>query len=645
MSNETKYDVFVCYYELLASDQAATIQAALTERGYRVFVAHLRRPYLSGDFRQIVDSIIKNCKIFVLINGIDALEREEVIRETKIAFPNNNFEQHKFWIFRDNNQEVPRGNDKFTIETNIDLSLQMQMDFTSLPDLARITTIKCKNEKSVGLLGIPDIRAPPVISHKMTVGKTAYNQVNLDDFMRHLQNQIDNKEYDQALETFDTLLRLDPLNVGLFNDKANFLDALGRFEEAIENYSLALSLDKTNPFLLANKANSLEQLEKHDEALKCINESLSIMSNTEFMLTKGNILFNKGEIEKSFKIYEKILSINKNHSKAISAKAAILASEGKSDEAFSLLETAIDKDPKNDNAWYNYGALLLNQGKYDEAMYRFNKSLELNPYNSFSWSAKNRILLKTGKYDDALNVCDEAIRINLNKTIPYFLKGITLFSLERYDEALKCYDEAIKRSSRFPNAVINKALCLLRLNRKEECTRVLNDILGLVVNEPGKLNIIGEILLELNNHDKAEEVFRIARLKQPKDKQLNSNLFLALYNQKKFGDALSICNEIVNELPNDLQFLVNRSSVFIKLERFNEALSDCNKVLEIDKTIGAAYYNKACVNSLQGKRDEALEMLKKSIIYDPRSKEIAKDDEDFKNLSDDSDFKKLIEKK
>jgi tetratricopeptide (TPR) repeat protein len=171
----------------------------------------------------------------------------------------------------------------------------------------------------------------------------------------------------------------------------------------------------------------------------------------------------------------------------------------------------------------------------------------------------------------------------------------------------------------------------------------LNDVLEFVINEPDKLNIIGEMLLELDADIKAEEIFRIARIKDPKSRQLASNLFSALYKQKKFDESILFCNQILEESPNDIQFLVNRSSAFIRLGKFELGLADCDKVLGLDETIGLAYYNKACVNSLQNNKMDTLQMLQKAIDYDPRSKEIAKSDEDFENLKNDSEFRKLVD--
>ncbi len=47
-------------------------------------------------------------------------------------------------------------------------------------------------------------------------------------------------------------------------------------------------------------------------------------------------------------------------------------------------------------------------------------------------------------------------------------------------------------------------------------------------------------------------------------------------------------------------------------------------------------------SSLMNNKEKSLEYLSKSIELDPKYKEEAKKDEDFKNLWDDEDFKKLV---
>ena len=56
-----EYDIFICYDETTAKDYVSALYSALTDRRrYRVFVAHIKRDLMSGDFREdYIDPIIK----------------------------------------------------------------------------------------------------------------------------------------------------------------------------------------------------------------------------------------------------------------------------------------------------------------------------------------------------------------------------------------------------------------------------------------------------------------------------------------------------------------------------------------------------------------------------------------------------------
>ena len=58
--------------------------------------------------------------------------------------------------------------------------------------------------------------------------------------------------------------------------------------------------------------------------------------------------------------------------------------------------------------------------------------------------------------------------------------------------------------------------------------------------------------------------------------------------------------------------------------------------------LAEAWYNKAWSYSLKGDKENALKNLSKAIDLDAKYKEMAKRDEDFKNLWDDEDFKRIV---
>ena len=63
--------------------------------------------------------------------------------------------------------------------------------------------------------------------------------------------------------------------------------------------------------------------------------------------------------------------------------------------------------------------------------------------------------------------------------------------------------------------------------------------------------------------------------------------------------------------------------------------------LRVHPEAGGLYYNLACVEAVDGSRDEALTALRAAIERRPQAAEWAREDEDFESLRDDPEFRAL----
>lgn len=79
----------------------------------------------------------------------------------------------------------------------------------------------------------------------------------------------------------------------------------------------------------------------------------------------------------------------------------------------------------------------------------------------------------------------------------------------------------------------------------------------------------------------------------------------------------------------------------IGLKCYEEALEIYDKILDLDQNYKKAWYDKACVESLQGNKDKAMYNLEKAINLDSKYKEKAKREPDFINIKNMSAFKLL----
>lgn len=183
MEEIEEYDIFVCYDELTSKEYAEIVNAALTRKGYKVFVAHLRRPYITGNFEDVIDNVIKNCKVFFLILNYETLTRHQVKREVKFAYENGKISnQNDFWIFHENFPDVSRGSPEFTHETGVNLESMNQNNFSMTGTLAADTLRKCNERRNSQ---IPEYST--VFPHKEDLAE--------ENFVRYFAAQYENQGY------------------------------------------------------------------------------------------------------------------------------------------------------------------------------------------------------------------------------------------------------------------------------------------------------------------------------------------------------------------------------------------------------------------------------------------------------------------
>jgi hypothetical protein len=121
----------VSYYENLADDLAERVYKVIyNDFGRTVYVNHIVRDKMPGYFEANIENIIRNCKVFILVNTRGALSRPRVIKEVKTAFPDGNLFRHEPWVFRQDSDDVPYGTDEFREEAKIDPELVQQSPFS-----------------------------------------------------------------------------------------------------------------------------------------------------------------------------------------------------------------------------------------------------------------------------------------------------------------------------------------------------------------------------------------------------------------------------------------------------------------------------------------------------------------------------------
>jgi serine/threonine protein kinase len=191
--------------------------------------------------------------------------------------------------------------------------------------------------------------------------------------------QAAKKYYEEAVSSYDDLLRRKPNDVLALTERGSVLLKLNRLPEALDSYEKALKIDNNFYEALVGKGNALGGLGKPQEALIAFNRASEIRPlDYQVWFTRGSLL---AQYMKDY------------------------------NEALKSFEKAIERRYDSPDAWVNKGAVLLELNRYDEALVAFDKAKDLQPKDPYIWANRGYALQKLGRTQEARNSYNQAVEL------------------------------------------------------------------------------------------------------------------------------------------------------------------------------------------------------------------------------------------
>ena len=157
------------------------------------------------------------------------------------------------------------------------------------------------------------------------------------------------KRYEETLEWYDAVLRLDPDYTQAYAGRGDALFRLKRYEKAIESMERAVTLEPEMSTVPALRT--------------LMGEAMQVL----------------GRPEAAAEQYERALQGNPHYANAIDRLAMVRYGQGRYEESLTLYRQHIDLNPGHANAYSNLGIVLYKVGRLDEARASLEHALSLDP--------------------------------------------------------------------------------------------------------------------------------------------------------------------------------------------------------------------------------------------------------------------------
>ena len=190
------------------------------------------------------------------------------------------------------------------------------------------------------------------------------------------------KKYDQAIDAYRELLRIEPTNAAAYHNLGASLGSTRRNEEALEAYQAAVKLAPSRAVFQASLASGYMNLRRWDESLAAFNEAIRLDPNrAETYNALGFLYDNTRRFEEALATHKKASELAPHQPASFHNLGLVYMKLGRPADAIAPLEKALKMNPTYRSARYHLSNAFSRLRRYNEAVDSFTKLLELDPDN------------------------------------------------------------------------------------------------------------------------------------------------------------------------------------------------------------------------------------------------------------------------
>ena len=165
----------------------------------------------------------------------------------------------------------------------------------------------------------------------------------------------------------------------IFTNKAIALRALNRLEEALQSCDEALALNPNYSPAWNTKANTLGKMQRFADALPCYDRAIQLEPGSALSWSnKASALQRIGSVEEALRCHDRALQLDPSNSTFWTTKGSTLSDLRRFEEAHVCFIKATELDPRDSAAWFNKALAAEKLGRTDDAAHSYEQFIMMN---------------------------------------------------------------------------------------------------------------------------------------------------------------------------------------------------------------------------------------------------------------------------
>ncbi len=162
------------------------------------------------------------------------------------------------------------------------------------------------------------------------------------------------------------------------------------------------------------------------------------------MLSRAEILADKGKFEQAIQQYRRILEQNPGHTTAIGGLGKMFYCTGDRETALQQYNRALKNDPGHTDTLVARAVLFAETGKYEEAKADLLRALEYEPPSFEACYQLGVLYITVGSYDAAIRMLTRALETDRSRPEVHLELGKAYCHVERHAEAIGHFETLLR---------------------------------------------------------------------------------------------------------------------------------------------------------------------------------------------------------
>lgn len=469
-----------------------------------------------------------------------------------------------------------------------------------------------------------------------------------DEIITYIKRAFELREqecYKQAIEMLYKAIAIEPDNIEI-------MFQLGELYYLLENYPRAIQYPEQileqnskhipalrlleNIYLkqgelfsakeIAEKLYSLDKSEKNLASLTEIYGKLNLTDEIEKYITAieqseyclyayARTMFENSNINKAEQLVDKALELNSENEDCLILKGKILFNKNETVKARKIFEQ-FNTYSSNPEILNFIGLFALEDLKILDAIKAFSKASSLDKKNALYLYNLGNAYFYNGWFEEAVNAYKNAICIEPDNNEFRYSLAYLYYEHDEFDKAKKEVEYILGNDSNHSGANVIKALLLYRKQNYLEAETILKSNIENGNLDSFTLFSFAKIEKELGKYANAEYYIKLALDNDNENLAYKYELGEIYLKTKQYDSAIKLAEEITELNPNYISAYILGANAAYEAGRYEDTKFFAQKALALDINCAQGYFYLALVRMREEDFDEAIECMKRAIIYD-----------------------------